>query len=282
MLELIRWKNIALVCITILAITFTFMPIDSWTEAIFSILSLCIYISCFTIFGYLLNDAYDQSIDAINHPMKRTNHLSKSWLIKVAIGFGLVGFIIVPVGLSEFGRSLTLLGITVFLLLWAYNAFLKCMPIWGNILVALLCALVPLCTLFIYQEPLMVIWVIAYTIFAYGSNLIREIVKDVEDLDGDRSAGCETLPVRIGFLLTKKILLFINSIFILALIAAMWILPLSILSKFFYILMIILPAAWIFLKTATTVDYKHYSRISMLSKSAMVLALIFLLMQKWI
>ena len=258
------------------------MPASHWYQEFVSIITLCFFISCITVFGYLLNDAYDLEIDLVNHPTKSSIRFSRSQLIMYAIGFLIVGLAVIPIGIPHQLITLTLLGISVAALLWVYSVVLKCMPIWGNVAVALLCALVPICSMFIYYDPRMTVWVLAYALFAYGSNLIREIVKDIEDMSGDRQAQCMTLPVKIGFHMTKRILVFINVMFILALIAAIWILPLNMFSVTLYALMIILPAILVLRNVVRTVQPKVFAQISALSKWTMLMALFFLLLQKWI
>ena len=282
MLELIRWKNIGIIWFTILVISWVFIPTPQWDQKLWSILALCFFISCVSIFGYLLNDAYDLEIDKINKPNKSSHNFSKPQLIKYAWGFLIGGLVIIPIGLPKQLLVLSILGVLVALLLWIYSTQLKCIPIWGNVTVALLCALVPICTLFIHYDSSMMLWVIAYALFAYGSNLIREIVKDIEDMKGDQQSNCMTLPVKIGFETSKRILIFINVMFILALIAAIWLLPLNILNLGLYTLMIILPALWILIQVIRAAQPNSFSQISSLSKWTMFLALFFLLLQKWI
>ena len=55
--------------------------------------------------------------------------------------------------------------------------------------------------------------IILYSSFAFTSNLVREIVKDIEDLQGDEKFGSYTLPIAIGVRRTKGILLAINAAF---------------------------------------------------------------------
>ena len=54
-----------------------------------------------------------------------------------------------------------------------------------------------------------------YAVFAFLISLIREIVKDLEDIEGDEKFGCKTLPIIIGSSATKKFIYAINIIFLL-------------------------------------------------------------------
>ena len=98
--------------------------------------------------------------------------------------------------------ALLLLPIAMLLLL-SYSLYLKCTPLLGNVVVALLCAGVP--GLLLYAEPVIIKTLpyatgsqalVAYTVFAFAGTLTRELVKDLEDRRGDELAGCGTLAVR--------------------------------------------------------------------------------------
>jgi 4-hydroxybenzoate polyprenyltransferase len=104
------------------------------------------------------------------------------------------------------------------ILLWFYNAKLKHWPVIGNIVVSLLVGLVPMlpgihemallnqsdvmgAALFSYVAK----GTLAYGVLAFGINFIRELVKDIEDMQGDDHIGSNTLPLVIGERQTKFI-----------------------------------------------------------------------------
>ena len=95
--------------------------------------------------------------------------------------------------------------------MWWYAVRLKCTPFWGNFFVALFCAGVAGILLFAERSPYQTFsieapgpakettWIfIAYLGFAFLSTLFREIIKDIEDKEGDQKAGCRTLPIVLG------------------------------------------------------------------------------------
>jgi 4-hydroxybenzoate polyprenyltransferase len=55
--------------------------------------------------------------------------------------------------------------------------------------------------------------VLCYAIFAAFITLIREIIKDMEDIKGDEKFGCRTLPIVIGTLKTKKVISYLAILF---------------------------------------------------------------------
>lgn len=155
--------------------------------------------------GYIINDYYDVKIDLINKPervvigkdvARRYAILSHSVLsfIGVAIGFWLNWKIGVINFLSAF-------------LLWWYSNNLKRQPFVGNFVVAFLTGLSVFLINVLYgtHQPLVTI----YAIFAFVMTLIREIVKDMEDLKGDNTFGCKTLPIIWGTRKTKFLIYFL-------------------------------------------------------------------------
>ncbi|MBI1770131.1 MAG: geranylgeranylglycerol-phosphate geranylgeranyltransferase [Bacteroidetes bacterium] len=149
--------------------------------------------------GYIINDYYDVKIDLINKPERVV--IGKEVARRYAILFHSI--------LSMIGTAIGFLlnwkiGVINFLsafLLWWYSNDLKRQPFIGNFVVALLTGLSILLINILYHtnQPLVGI----YSIFAFAMTLIREIVKDMEDLKGDNTFGCKTLPIIWGARKTK-------------------------------------------------------------------------------
>lgn len=143
--------------------------------------------------GCSINDYYDLEIDRINRPRRPLPSGMVS--LRQAYVFSLILFV-VGVVIAFF---INLLGFLIALgssfLLYFYSMRLKGTVIWGNITVAIITGLA-----FVYgglaigriQEALIV------GIFSFFFHWGREIIKDVEDMEGDRSAGIVTLPIRFG------------------------------------------------------------------------------------
>jgi 4-hydroxybenzoate polyprenyltransferase len=104
-------------------------------------------------------------------------------------------------------------------LLYFYSASYKRQFLIGNLVVALLTALVPMLVVF-YEWPALyryyslnairlpefnfiIYWIGGFSLFAFITNLIREIIKDIEDFEGDLAYGRNTIPVVIGILSAK-------------------------------------------------------------------------------
>ena len=152
--------------------------------------------------GYLINDYYDVKIDYVNRPdrvavgrtFKRRWTIIAHTILNFA-GIGIGFYISTTIGLINFLAAF---------LLWLYSNQLKRLPFVGNFTIAILTGT----TLFLVgqyfheREYL----VLCYAIFAGFITLVREIIKDMEDLKGDEKFGCKTLPIVFGIAKTKKFL----------------------------------------------------------------------------
>ncbi len=165
-----------------------------------------------TASGYMINDYYDVKIDYVNRPnevvigrgMKRRMVMILHTFLNV-VGIAL-GYLIHPrIGVINFLAAF---------LLWLYSNSLKRLPFIGNLTVAGLTGLSIWIVGYYYQDAQMLI--LTYSIFAFFINLIREIIKDIEDRPGDRKHGCRTLPIVVGFRNTKKIIFSVAALFVLS------------------------------------------------------------------
>lgn len=168
--------------------------------------------SLITAAGYMINDYYDVKIDYVNRPgevvvgkgIKRRVVILLHTILNIsAIALGLL--VSPKVALINFGAAF---------LLWLYSNKLKREPFIGNFTVALLTGLAVFLIGIHYQKSELLI--LTYAIFAFFLNLIREIIKDIEDRQGDRKHGCRTLPIVIGFRKTKAVIFLIAAVFVCA------------------------------------------------------------------
>ncbi|NVJ86328.1 MAG: geranylgeranylglycerol-phosphate geranylgeranyltransferase [Algoriphagus sp.] len=167
-----------------------------------------------TAAGYMINDYYDVKIDYVNRPeeviigkgIKRRVVLVLHTLFNFA-GIGL-GWIVSP--------RIALVNFFAAFLLWLYSNRLKREPFIGNLTVAFLTGLSVYMLEFYYQKNELLVF--TYAIFAFFLNLIREIIKDIEDRQGDRKHGCNTLPIVLGFRKTKQIIFVIAASFVTAIV----------------------------------------------------------------
>ena len=155
--------------------------------------------------GNILNDIYDIEIDKINRPDRPLP--SKKISIIEAYTFYIV-LVVISISISIIVSFPAFIVVIVsHLLLFVYSKYLKQIPLTGNILVSFLTGLV-----FIFGGVVVgnLIAAIVPATFAFMINLIREIVKDMEDVDGDKKAGVITFPIQFGFQKSKILILLIT------------------------------------------------------------------------
>lgn len=187
---------------------------------------------CIAAAGYIINDLFDVNIDLVNKPGKVLigKVISRKMAYNWYAIFNLLGFIF-----SLYVAILTkqlLIGVAAILVigfLYWYSAQLKKSFLWGNILVAGISAWSLTIMgffaghVFVQETALAdkILWVtIIYTLFAFITSLIREVVKDVEDLEGDQLHGCTTMPVIWGLAKTKAYIYFLFTTLIVLLFGA--------------------------------------------------------------
>lgn len=232
-LNLVRYKNLLFIaglqwlmysCI-ILPVLKTFQ-IDA-AEAITGLNFLLLIGStiCLAASGYVINDYFDTRIDTINRPEKvivgkTVTKTAASRLHQILTALGVA----MGLWLAFQAKSYTL-GFIIALvpgLLWFYSASYKRQFLVGNLVVALNAALTPLIVVIannafltknfeglISQTPIIPIlltWILGFAAFAFLSTLIREIIKDIEDIEGDREMESRTLPIVWGIPKAKIVL----------------------------------------------------------------------------
>ena len=172
---------------------------------LFTILLASIAASLVTAAGNIVNDIYDIESDKISHP-NRVLVLGKisekeAWIEYIFLNsFS----IIISVTLSA---KLLIIVIATIILLYIYSSTLKKLPLFGNVTIALLTGLAFIYGGFASGNP---VAAIVPAVFAFLINLIREIVKDIQDIEGDKSSGVITFPIRFGIKKSKILILIIT------------------------------------------------------------------------
>ena len=148
--------------------------------------------------GNVFNDLVDVETDRVNRPNRVLvrGGLSRKYARNLTIGLNVVAFLM-ALAVSFWVSAVALVTIG---LLFAYNLYLKRIPLLGNSVVALLAGLTFL-TGGLAAEPALTFRLpgpLIAAVFAFLFHLVREIVKDVQDLEGDRQAGLNSLPLVWG------------------------------------------------------------------------------------
>ena len=246
--------------------------------------------------GYIINDYFDLNIDQINKPNKVVVSviINRRWVIFWHMLLSLLGlfFTVSALPISEYWY-LVLANFASIILLWFYSTNLKKQLLIGNVLISLLTAWVILIIFFskypIKLHSLLLVdhdevrffrFTVLYASFAFIISLIREVIKDMEDMEGDRKYGCRTMPILWGLNASKVFV----AVWIIVLVATLSILQFYVLpfgwwqSALYCLLFIIAPLLWIFqklFKAQTAEDFHLLSRVVKIVMFTGILSMVF-------
>ena len=228
LLRLIRWPNLLIVassqvlirqCVLVPLLRQVNMEVQLPT-GLFALLVIATV--CITAGGYAINDYFDRKMDRVNKPQSLIvgRLIYPRHAMAYHLFFSIAGVVLGSWVAFRSGQLfLSLVFFMVSGLLWFYSTSYKRELLLGNILVALMTAMVPFLVLLI-ELPLLaraygsdvtpmtrslLIWVLGFSLFAFLLNLIREIVKDAEDFEGDQAYGKRTVPVIWGMNVARLI-----------------------------------------------------------------------------
>ena len=179
---------------------------------------------CIAAGGYVINDYFDVKIDRINRPddMVVTRVISREGAMQWFYVLTAIG-IASGLAVSWWARSWNLLFIYIVIpgLLWFYSASYKRMLLVGNLIVAFISAIVPLLVALVnadylhhlYKDNLaytpivneLYVWLGGFALFSFLLTWAREVVKDIEDIEGDREMECRTMPIVWGEKVSKAV-----------------------------------------------------------------------------
>jgi 4-hydroxybenzoate polyprenyltransferase len=307
--KLLRLQNLLIVAITQYLMRFAIIrPILTlknfelqFSEFDFFILVLSTV--CLTAAGYVINDYFDTKTDAFNKPEKVVvgRSISRRGAMALHVVLNIIGvlggfYVSYKVGHIKFGFIFILItGI-----LWYYSTSYKRQFLVGNLLVSIVTAMVPFMVI-IYELPMLnkqygdlliaqntnlnvvLYWISAFSFFAFITTLIREIIKDTEDFEGDSAYGRNTLPIILGINYTKLIILVLVS----ATLAAFVLIYLrylhgSVLTFWYLLLVQIIPFLYLIYRIIIAKSKKDYHFASSLMKYIMLGGLLYSLVAGYI
>lgn len=285
-LRLIRYPNLIMIALMQVLIKYGLLvPLGiatSLSHGQFTILVLASV--CIAAGGNIINDIYDVQTDRINKPDKMIvgrkiseKNADRYYFLVTITGVGMGFYISNVVGHPGFAAVF----IIIAALLYLYATYVKGMLLLGNLLVSLLVAfslfiiilfdIFPAITTNISEPQLYAATVILhYALFAFFLNFIREIVKDLQDVNGDKNAGHNTLPIAIGRKRACYIVFVLISIAICAVIQYMYIFLYPYQIVVLYILLLVVaPLLYVAVKAWSAETKPQLSRISVVLKGVM-------------
>ena len=175
-----------------------------------------------TASGYIINDIYDEKVDKINKDHKRIINKeinSKSAIICYFLFNILALLIIIYVALTVKKVIFSLIFLYSIFILWKYSKQLKYTFLRGNLVVSWLVAL-SILNLGLFDiipvinnensSRIIFLIIMIYSLFAFLMTFSREIIKDLEDAEGDKIYGANTIALNLGIYKTKIIINSIN------------------------------------------------------------------------
>ncbi|HLK28812.1 MAG TPA: geranylgeranylglycerol-phosphate geranylgeranyltransferase [Puia sp.] len=223
--RLVRWPNLFFIALTqILFYYAIIVPGFNNSGLITTLLPFNFFLLCLSCIliaaaGYIINDYFDLNIDRVNKPDKLVVEkiIKRRWAIIwhwVLSGIGvLIGFYIswkIKNAFVGFSHVITVV------MLWFYSTTFKRKLLIGNVIISLLTAWVILVLYLcefklhtfvhpVFHQVLSRIYKFAvlYAGFAFIISLVREVVKDVEDMQGDAAYHCRTMPIVWGVNVSK-------------------------------------------------------------------------------
>jgi len=299
--KLIRYQNLLIIIITqyfmrwfiikpILEVNFFQLQLSEFN--FFLLVLSTVFISAA---GYVINDYFDTKTDLINRPdtviVGRFINRRIAMLIHtlfsisgICIGFYLSFFIKIPL--------FSFIFVIVSGLLWFYSTTYKRQFLIGNIIVAVLTALVPFIVI-IFELPLLnktygplllqadtnfnyiLVWISGFSFFAFITTLIREIIKDIEDFEGDNAFGRNSMPIIIGILYTKIVVVFLCSVLIISLLYVFVKYLNDNITLLYFLIAIIIPVSFLIFRIVTSREKRDYHTASIMSKFIMIAGVIY-------
>ena len=200
-------------------------------------LFLIVLLSALTIAsGYIINNFYDSKKDLINRPNKSMLDRLVSQKTKLQVYFS-VNFIVFLLAFFVTIRAVLFFSCYIFLI-WFYSHKLKKIVVIGNLTASLL-AVLPFFAILLYFKNFYHV-IFAHATFLYLLILIREMIKDLENIKGDIANDYQTIPVIFGENISKKIITFLTISTIIPIYFLIEIFEVGYMDIYFYVSMIIL------------------------------------------
>lgn len=290
--KLIRWPNLIFIILSQVLFQFCIYnplyDIES-SDTPFAFYLIMIASVLIAAAGYAINDYFDVNIDQVNKPKKVvvSNIISRRWVIFWHFFFSLSGIYITLIAFPFHTYwHIHLANLFSILFLWFYSTTIKKKLLIGNILIALLTAWVIGVVYFskftiaelLYASKItskdlrFFKLMILYASFAFVLTIIREALKDIEDMEGDAKFGCRTMPIVWGLKATKVYV----AVWLVVVIAILSIIQLYVVpfgwwfSIVYCVLFIIIPLSFVLYKLNTSFTSADFNSLSNWVKIAML------------
>lgn len=300
--KLIRWPNLLFIALTQVLFRFFIFHfvyhISTATGNVIKLSSplfvlLVIASVCIAAAGYIINDYFDLNIDMVNKPSKLIvdRFIKRRWAIVLHIVLSFIGLVLsLYVGYKLSNFYIPFFNLVAILTLWFYSTTFKKKFLIGNVLISLLTAWVILVLMIaeykFNSNTTDVAWrrlikvSFIYAGFAFIISLVREVIKDMEDLPGDLKYGCTTMPIVWGIQVSKVFV----AVWLIVLIVVIALIQFYVIqfgwwfSALYSVLAIIIPLIWVLQKLYKAQTQTDFHTLSSAVKFVMftgILSMIF-------
>jgi len=305
--RLIRWPNLLFITLTqCLFFYCVAVPVIAESAHPTRELNLLFYVLCassvlIAAAGYIINDYFDLNIDLVNKPdrMVVDRMISRRWAILFHLILSMTGILMgFYIGLQNGNWLIGFSNIGAVLLLWFYSTYYKKRLLSGNLMISALTAWVVLVVyvhvsfhpsgdhfhqLSAQSAQKLLRLTFLYSAFAFIITLVREVVKDIEDIEGDRRYGCRTVPIVWGIDFAKIfaqtwfliLIVLLAGVFVYILQLKLWV------PAFYNMLFVIVPSLYAYLLLRKSRLTSDYTRLSRLIKIVMLTGILSMMLYKY-
>ena len=238
--QLMRWKNLLFLAYIVTTIFYGVVTpyLSQYNLTLSNDIVLYLLLMGSTVFiaagGYIINDYFDTKIDEINRPTKvivgrDVTRAQAGLAFQILLGLGVLCGLSIALLLRDI--TIGLIYIVISGILWFYSSSYKRQLLIGNVMIALCSFMTPFMigyvvntqlistySPYIYATPIITdiyLWTAGFGLFSFLFTLLREIVKDIDDIQGDREMECHTLPIVWGIGTTKIVLMVLSIVILL-------------------------------------------------------------------
>ena len=300
--RLIRWPNLLFIVLTQMLFRYFILPFVyleghagyeniKLSQSLFYLLILASV--CIAGAGYIINDYFDVNIDQVNKSQRVIigKFIKRRAAILLHATISFIGLVLsMYVGYKLRNVFIPLFNFFAIMILLVYSSTFKKKLLIGNILISILTAWVILVlTVAEYRfriSPHDVVWQrllklsFTYAGFAFIISLVREVIKDMEDMEGDLKYGCTTMPIVWGIPVSKVF----AGVWIVVLVGVLVALQIYVIqfgwwfSVFYSFVVIIIPLIWVLrelYKANTPAQFHSLSNVIKIIMLAGILSMIF-------
>jgi len=300
--RLIRWPNLIFIILTQALFRYFILPFVyleahpgyeaiKLSEGLFYLLVLASV--CIAAAGYIINDYFDENIDLVNKLPKVIvgKFIKRRSAILLHAVLSVIGLLLsLYIGYKLRNPFIPFFNFIAIMLLVFYSSTFKKKILIGNVIISLLTAwTILVLTLAEYRfriSPHDIVWQrllkvsFIYAAFAFIISLIREVIKDMEDIEGDLRYGCKTMPIVWGLPVSKVF----AGVWIVVLVGTLVAIQLYIIqlgwwiSALYTFALITIPCMWVLkklYKANTPADFHRLSSVIKLIMLAGIISMLF-------